>query len=200
MYDAGMRVAWIALVAGCGFQSNVPDVGGTGAEIPDSGFDYALCPTSYNVQLPGPSRYRLIANGHPAWEQSDACNRDLPGATHLVVFETMPELMAVSAFVDDPGTTVARNAIWIGAVQLRTAVLASDGWLRFDGAPLIDGWASGEPNDGTIEDHGEQFAFLGRTLRYLVDLSGGTDNGALCECDGKPVAQNATDAILSNRP
>jgi hypothetical protein len=195
-----MRVAWVALVAGCGFQSNVPDVGGTGAEIPGSGFDYALCPASYNVQLPGPSRYRLLPAGHPAWEQSDTCNQDLPGATHLVVLETLPELLSVSAFVDNPVTITAANAVWIGGVQLRSAVLPGDGWLSFDGTSLIDAWKPGEPNDGTVEDHGEQFVFLERGQRYLADKPGTTSSGALCECDGKPVAATAAAAITANRP
>jgi len=184
----------------CSVQQSCEALGGSSSGLPDSGYDYALCPASYNVQLPGPSRYRLLPAGHPAWEQSDACNADLPGATHLVVLDTIPELLSVSAFVDNPVTITAANAVWIGGVQLRTAVQAGDGWLRFDGAPLTEGWNSGEPNDGTVEDHGEQFVSLERGQRYLADKPGATNSGALCECDGKPIAQNAADAILSNRP
>lgn len=196
-----MRVAWIALVAGCGFQSPGPTVGGTATTPPDSGFDYATCPASYNVPLPGPTRYRLIPEGRAAWTHSDACNADLRGATHLVVLETMPELLSVSAFVDNVTTVTADNAVWIGGVQLRTALVPSDGWLGFDAAPLIAAWAPGEPNDGTTEtDHSEQFVYLQRDRRYLADKPGDTGAGALCECDGKPVASVAGAAILPNRP
>jgi hypothetical protein len=198
-----MRVAWIALVAGCGFQSPVadPSMGGTAGAPPDSGFDYATCPASYNVPLPGPTRYRLIATGRAAWDHSDACNADLPGATHLVVLETMPELLSVSGFVTTNAPTIAGNSIWVGGVQLRTALLPRDGWLGFDGAPLIDMWDSGEPNDGggTETDHSEQFVFL-ENARLLADRPGNTNLGALCECDGKPVAAIAAAAILANRP
>jgi len=199
-----MRVAWIALIAGCGFQSPSadPSMGGTAGDPVDSGYDYALCPPSYNVQLPGPTRYRLIPEGHPAWQQSDACMVDLPSATHLVVLETMAEVMAVSGFVDTTPTTIANNAVWVGGVQERTASLPDFGWLGFDGAPLIPAvWATGEPNDGTNEsDHSEQFVVLERTRRYLVDRGGSNGYGALCECDGKPIAPGAVAAITANRP
>jgi len=168
---------------------------------PDSGFDYAQCPASYNVQLFGPTRYRLIPEGNSAWQQSDTCMVDLPGATHLVVLETMPEVMAVSIFVDTSPTIIAGNAVWVGGVQQRTEQLPDFGWLAFDGAPLIAAWAAGEPNDGGSElDHSEQFVVLERTRRYLADRAGITSFGALCECDGKPVAAGAADAITANRP
>jgi hypothetical protein len=194
-----MRVAWIALVAGCGFQSPAADPSMGGA--PDSSFDYTTCPASYNVALPGPTRYRLIATGRAAWDHSDTCNADLLGATHLVVLETMPELLSVSGFVATNANTIANNAVWVGGVQLRTALTPRDGWLGFDGAALIDAWDPNEPNDtgGTEADHGEQFVFL-ENARRLADRPGNTGIGALCECDGKPVATNAAAAIVANRP
>lgn len=174
-------------------------MGGAAAAPPDSGFDYATCPPSYNALLPGPTRYRLIPTPGAAWAHSDTCAADLPGATHLVVLETMPELVSVSGFVDT--ATTAGNAVWVGGVQLRTALLPRDGWLRFDGMPLVDGWASGEPNDnGGTENQEEQFVYLERGRRYLADRAGATGNGALCECDGKPVAATAAAAIVANRP
>lgn len=199
-----MRVTWIALLVGCGFQSPIAATDGTGgaSDAPDAGFDYALCPASYNVQLSGPSHYRLISTGHPAWEQSDACNQDFAGATHLVVIETPQELADVEAFVKNLGPGTAGNALWIGGVQLKTAISPSEGWLGFDGNPLINGWAAPEPNDrgGNEIEHDEQFVKTQKDKPYFIDTSGTEAIGALCECDGKPVAASATAAILASRP
>jgi hypothetical protein len=167
---------------------------------PDAGFDSARCPASYNAGLPGPSRYRLIAGGQPAWVQSDACAADLPGATHLAVLESQAELDAAAALLDALPTS--GSTIWIGAVQQRTAVLPADSWLWFDGVPLTTGWSAGEPNDGGSgeADHRDQFVDLQQGRTYFTDSAGSDNNGALCECDGVPIAQAALDAITSNRP
>src|SRR5439155_25981868 len=123
-----MRVFWVALVAGCGFETPAP-VGAKGGIDQGAGFDAEMCPESYSAALPGPSRYRLIATaGAPAWVQSDLCNLDLPGATHLGVFETMAEVVAVSGLVDTT-SGISRGAVWIGAVQERSAITARDNWL-----------------------------------------------------------------------
>lgn len=105
-----MRVAWILLITGCGFQAHAP-VDEEAAPVPDAGFDIATCPTRYDVLLQGQtsSRYRLIAAGHPAWLQSDACAADLAGATHLVVLDSQDELDRVVSLVAAPTTPV--NAI-----------------------------------------------------------------------------------------
>lgn len=193
-----MRVFWVAVVAGCGFETPAPL--GTKAGVDQgAGFDAATCPASYRAALPGPSRYRLITAGAPAWVQSDLCNLDLPGATHLVVLETMPEVVAVSGLVDATGG-IARNAVWIGGVQEIRALTPRDNWLGFDGQPLIDAWHTGEPNDGSIEDHREQFVQIQLGRRYFTDSAGTDSNGALCECDGKSLPSNVIDAITSNRP
>ncbi len=190
-----MRCAWVALVAGCGFQSALPAPDGNSG----ASFDVAQCPASYSVALPGPSRYRLIAAGNPAWIQSDACNADLPGVTHLVVLDSMQELSAVTALLDAT-SGIALDALWIGAVQPRTVSRADEGWLAFDGQPMISQWAANEPNDGTTEtDHTEQFARLERARRALVDAPGNDSNGALCECDGRPLAASAASAIAASR-
>lgn len=210
-----MRTTWIVLVAGCGFQSQaaVPDANPSGdpgdaGELldaaPDSGgtavFDHATCPASYNVELPGPTRYRLIVNGHRAWEQSDACNADLPGASHLVIFETVAEAEAVVAFME-PNRGIARDSIWVGAVQRPTATQPDEQWLGFDGQPLIDVWHDNEPNDffNNESDHQEQFALIERRRDGMIDISGSTNAGALCECDGKPLSQDVLATIDANR-
>lgn len=204
-----MRIAWIILVAGCGFRSqagavedNAPDAAPNAA--PDASFAHT-CPENYNLSLPGfsgSSRYRLIIDGHPAWTQSDTCASDAPGATHLVVLETQNELNAVAALVNAPPLGIAGNSVWVGGVQQRTAALPGDNWLRFDDAPLTSGWSGAEPNDkdnGEV-DHAEQFIKIEKDKPYLQDTAGTGNYGALCECDGKPIGPNATAAILSNLP
>lgn len=198
-----MRVAWIVLIAGCGFQAQ-PDPEHPTAAAADAGaFDSASCPGNYDItDLPGGSHYRLITAGHPAWEQSDTCAGDMPGATHLVVLDSLDEIMRVAALVNAPPMPITNSAIWIGAVQQRTATQPRDGWLYFDGAPLTSGWNLGEPNDSNNSevDHREQFVKLQAGRTYFTDAAGTDSYGALCECDGKPIAQVALDAIAANRP
>jgi hypothetical protein len=197
-----VKTAWILLVAGCGFQSPAATNGTGGGEgtpaAPDAGFDYASCPANYNVTaLPGPSRYRLIASGHRAWEQSDDCNNDAPAATHLVVIETPDELAAVRAFASNPGVGLAGSGLYLGGVQLKTATTPSDAWLGFNGAPLINGWGGGEPNDsgGDESNHQEQFVMMAQASGFFVDVGGNETFGALCECDGKPIDPNVANVV-----
>lgn len=211
-----MRVIGIVVLAGCGFQSqaSAADAVGPGQPIdaqvvPDAvpevdavaSFDYARCPGSYTAALPGPTRYRVLIDGHRAWEQSDACNADLPGATHLVILETAAELHAVEDFLETASAGIARNSLWIGGVQRSTATRPDDAWLGFDGAPLPALWANNEPQDGggTENDHREQFAMLEGKHDGLSDLDGNTNSGALCECDGKPLAAEVIGLIEANR-
>jgi len=77
-------------------------------------FAYTQCPASYNVALSGPPRYRLITSGAQAWQHSDACAQDLPGATHLAVLESSAEVAGVQALVEQPPAPIAANAVWSG--------------------------------------------------------------------------------------
>jgi hypothetical protein len=194
-----MRVAWVLFIAGCGFQAHAP-TDEQAAPVPDAGFDVATCPPSYGVTLLGSrSRYRLITDGHPAWAQSDACAAELQGATHLVVLDSQPEFDSAVALV--AATTTPVNAIWVGAVQEPTATQPLVGWLWFDGSPVTGGWSGIEPNDSDgTESRKEQFARIEKTKLYLQDSDGKTSSGALCECDGKPIAPAAAAAITANRP
>jgi hypothetical protein len=165
------------------------------------GFDYAHCPSSYNAALPGPTRYRLLIDGHRAWEQSDACILDVPGATHLAVLETPDELAAVVAFLAQ-SNGIAHDAIWLGGVQRRTALQPAEAWIRFDDSPLqAELWDRNEPNDGggTETDHLEQFTMLEHDHTALTDVNGSVSSGALCECDGKPLNEDVIATIEANR-
>jgi hypothetical protein len=197
-----MRALWIIiLIAGCGFHSPpgtaTASDAAPGTDNPGSG----QCPASYNVsatKLPGPSRYRLIIDGHRAWEQSDDCNDDLPGSTHLVVIETKIEFDDISAYIR-PGLGTAGDSVWIGAVQLPIAAAVGADWLGFDGNPLFNGWGGSEPNDNNDNNelnHDEQFVRMTRTQPpYFIDDGGQKNYGAICECDGKPIAATVATAI-----
>jgi hypothetical protein len=75
------------------------------------------------------------------------------------------------------------------------------GWLWLDGSPVTGGWSGIEPNDRDgRESQEEQFARIENTKLYLQDSGGNTSSGALCECDGKPIAATAAVAISGNRP
>ena len=197
-----MRVAWVSwiVLVGCGFAG--PPIEGQ-VLAADAGFDAARCPATYNADLPGPSRYRLIPDGHPVWIQNDACVADLPGATHLVVLSSAAELTAISALVSAPPIGTAGNAVWIGAVQSLTATQMDEGWLGFDGNPMLAVWGGIEPNDhgdNSEADHEEQFVKIERPHAYLSDAPGTDNLGALCECDGVRIAENAAALLAALRP
>src|SRR3954468_20283462 len=197
-----MRVAWIVLIAGCGFETHASTgVGEQSAPIPDAGAEAVICPASYGVQLPGSgSRYRLIPDGRAAWTQSDACIADLPGATHLVVLESKAELDGATALVGAATTVLAGNAIWVGAVQQASAMQPAQGWLWLDGT-AVTGWGGVEPNDrGGQENREEQFARIEKGKLYLQDSAGSGKNSALCEGEGKPIVPAAVTAIAAARP
>src|SRR4051812_30916837 len=192
-----MRVAWVVVIAGCGFGCGFETHASTGlgeqaAPAPDAGVEAASCPSSYGIRLPGSgSAYRLIPDGRPAWTQSDACAADLPGATHLVVLDSRAELDGATALVGAPTTALAGNAIWVGAVQQSSATQPTAGWLWLDGT-AVTGWGGAEPNDrGGQENHEEQFARIEKGKLYLQDSAGNSNSSALCECDGKPIVPAA---------
>jgi hypothetical protein len=179
---------------------------------PPDAFDYASCPPSYDLALPGPTRYRLITTGARAWEHSDACNKDSSGATHLAVVETTAEIMSIEVLVNQqPPDTIAGNAVLIGGVQLKTATETDESWLGFDGRPLIntkwyndDASNDHEPNDFDNDEsnHQEQFIVIAAGKNGLNDGDGASLtklHGALCECDGHPIAANAAAAVDSYR-
>ncbi len=195
-----MRALGIVLIAGCGFQSPAGTTDGASPDPGATGSGSLQCPMSYNVALSGSSRYRLIIDGHRAWEQSDACNVDAPAATHLVVIETLQEFADIKAFLLGQSSGLAGDGIWIGAVQRMNATSLRDGWLGFDGADLFNGWGNGEPNDGSDNNennHEEQFAGMEKNSSSFIDFPGSSSFGALCECDGKPIDPTVANLVAS---
>ena len=166
-------------------------------------FDPATdCPGSYPIALAGQtSRYRIITAGNPAWVQGIDCSNDLAGSTHLAAIDTAAELTAVMVQVNAttslPG---GQGCAYVGGVQLRNQATDSAGWLSITGGALLPSWDPGEPNDGgdNSENSAENFAMLERTRTSLIDVSGTSSFGAVCECDGKPIDATAAAAIIAS--
>ncbi len=202
-----MRLALCAL-AGCGFS-----VGAEGSQPMDAphdvpagdaaidGFTLADCPSSY-VITHGLSRYAVVTITTQAWTASGRCAADLPGATHLVVFDGMTEQNQIQADVN--ATSSLTNQYWIGAVQRIDATQIGEGWLSLTGGPLLGFWSPVEPtdNDGstlTREVHEEQFVRIDRNGNGMVDAPGRIPgHGYVCECDGKPIDPAAAKAITDS--
>src|SRR5262245_14664251 len=60
------------------------------ARPPDSSFDLATCPADYTTTIStSTSKYRLIMTTGTVRTVHADCKDDLPGATHLVAFQTV---------------------------------------------------------------------------------------------------------------
>jgi hypothetical protein len=191
-----MRLAvWLVLLAGCDQTWNLDHIDEHDAAAFDPSDD---CPADYDLRLVRGSRFRIAQTARTAWTASDLCNADLPGATHLAVAPTRETLDALIGALTSRGD----DRWWIGAVQPTGAPTPIDSWIWVTGEPIDKLlWAAAEPNDGNgIEDnHEDQFAFIESGTPGLVDAEGLTLERALCECDGRAVAADATAAIDQSR-
>ena len=194
-----LTAPWLA--SGCDevlqLSPRVPDVGG------DAAFDPEQCPSTYSALLPGqPSRYRLKTTAAPMWSHSDDCDNDRTGGTHLAALDDMNEITAAQGYLDMvAGQPYDRT--WVGAVQRSTADTPDDAWITVAGGDLPAYWCPPtEPNDGgsQVENGVEQFALMRFKERCFTDAPGLDQAGALCECDGKPSATDATELIDFYRP
>ena len=197
-----MRLVWLFLAA-CSYAPQPGEVPPDTMATPDAFNPASQCPPDYTLTLTGQtSRYRILLGSGKAWEHSDDCNDDLPGRTHLVAIDDAAELAEVEAAVENEGS-IDDNKAWVGGVQLRDQVGAGIGWLLVTGGPLItSAWSPGEPNDGgggNLEDNEENFVGVERGRDGLIDFPTDEDQGAVCECDGKPVDQTAAATIDLNR-
>jgi len=160
---------------------------------PDAAFQRDLCPSEYDLRPSDEaSAYRIVITPRDVGAQAADCAGDLPGATHLVTIDREAEAsLVVTAIEALPPNTLASERAWIGAVQPPVQDAPTAGWIGPDGEPLDPGmWSTGEPEDGTddVENGEEQFGVFERSFRYLVDVPGNHVYGAVCECDGLPIA------------
>jgi hypothetical protein len=187
----------LVAVAGCDATWNldhVPEPAARDSHTFDADTD---CPASYTLRLHPGSRYRVSEELATAWAQSDTCNADSSGLTHLVALETTDELAAAQTALG------ARSMYrwWVGAVQGPTAQTPIDAWIWVTGTPVTMGWATDEPDDldFTETNHQEQFAFIQADVAGMVDIYGTEMYTALCECDGVPMSAEAATIIDINR-
>jgi hypothetical protein len=125
---------------------------------------------------------------------------DTPGATHLAVLGDLAETMAIQHLVDTFTLGIAGNATYIGGVQLQNQHTPDTGWLSITGGAMFAAWDHGEPNDADgTENSQEQFVALGVGRAYDVDYAGATALGAVCECDGNRVSNEAAALIDAYR-
>ena len=161
--------------------------------MPDAAFDVATCPVGYNITIASSmSRYKLVTSQTTFGPHMTNCADDLVNATHLVIPETLQEIIELSRYIDPLNNT--GSVFFIGVVQEPSAATPSEGWIRFDGQPLNPAlWHPDEPDDlnGTEADHYSQVGSFNKEpanerMDDLPHQAAGT--GAVCECDGKTIA------------
>lgn len=165
--------------------------------VPDArAFDPALdCPTSYDVTIgESTTRYRIITTEANFATQYAACNADLADATHLASPETQTELVAIRTHLG--GTFAPSRKYYLGIVQPPNQAAVDVGWLVYSGGPVPPNqWENGEPEDaGGGENNAQNVSSLW-VDSGLTDSGGALAYGALCECDGIPIAPAALAAI-----
>ena len=160
-----------------------------------SGFTISDCPSTYDVVLASTqatSRYRVVFSVNPFWEHETACSSHLPGATHLLIPDSVQEL-------DELVLAYSGINFYVGAVQDPTMTSPSAGWIRLDGAVNLVGWSLDQPDDenDNEEDHNSQIAYVSSVAAggRLFDASGLVNFRAVCECDGRPISAMARSYI-----
>jgi hypothetical protein len=214
-----IRVALISLVAGCGFtptqgtsdaRTSGPDGNvGPDAHVVDAHavldahvvmdgpgpdpFDPAMCPVDYtnNTITASPNtRYKILTDMAPVITQSNECNGDHPGWTHLAVLDTVQEAQQINAHMGG-------YFYYVGAVQPAGQAMPGDGWLQLTGAPVpAEMWQPSQPNDnGNAENDEQNFASVDDSSGLMNDVARGYQYRAVCECDGEAISPAALAAL-----
>lgn len=147
------------------------------------------CPTTFE-SYGGTTFYRILNDTGPgrAWKASaQECAAEGAGI-HLAVVDDVPEADVIAMHLQ------GNRQYWVGMVQRRGEHDKADDWFWITGAPGLDHWAMGQPNDGddgpspivTAENDSDQFAVITGS-GTLDDRKEDTMRPALCECDGKDV-------------
>lgn len=209
-----MRALLILLASGCGFNvssSAVTDAAGSDGPRdaapdarpdapPDAPPDAAVvCPGTYDVTVAASTtHYRIVSTDGVFSAHHASCNSDVPGATHLAVFDSDAELAQITALANAaPQPTDMR--FYVGAVQLAGQTTTAAGWVQFTGGAVPASlWGPGHPEDSDNDetDHAQQLAAIDSGFK-MNDVSGGFVYGAICECDGKQISAIAAAAIAA---
>ncbi|MFT3695874.1 MAG: hypothetical protein QM831_22250 [Kofleriaceae bacterium] len=152
------------------------------------------CPLTYTSV--NDSYYRLISTPQLPIDSFSQCEGDLSGSTHLVAPDDAIEYANVRDFV--AGQIPIGESVIVGAVQLPDQTAPDIGWLSITGGKLPAVWGPDQPNDGgnaPLERNKEQLAVL-TVSANLMDVSN-TPQGAVCECDRKPIDSSFRDTFTT---
>lgn len=204
-----MRLWWVVLVAGCGFQVTITGDAATSDDAPPddaseldidaSPIDAPACPANYFALGNEASRYFLRNEARELEEHHELCTAD---GTHLVVIDTAAEAALLRELVDTTQglpTTQFGPLVYIGAAQRPNQSSPGAGWISATGTFNPAFWAFGEPNDGAgIENGDEHLAAIWRGHDLIADVRDDHEVAAICECDGKAVTPAFDEALLEN--
>ena len=157
-------------------------------------FDPAMCPADYtnNTITASPNtRYKILSDMATVKAQSDECNADHPGWTHLAVLDTVQEAQQIHSHMGG-------NFYYVGAVQPVSQATPNSGWLQLTGAAVPSAmWQTGQPNDngGGIETNAQNFAAVDDSSGLMNDVNGAFQYQAVCECDGLAISAAALTAL-----
>ncbi|HET9987878.1 MAG TPA: hypothetical protein VFQ65_05145, partial [Kofleriaceae bacterium] len=162
-------------------------------DAPPDPFDPALCPPAYtnNTITASPNtRYKILTDMATLPNQSNECNADHPGWTHLIVLDTVQEAQQIH-------THMAGNFYYVGAVQPKDQATPATGWLQLTGAVVpSELWQVAQPNDnGNAENNEQNFVAVDDSTGLMNDVNGAFQYQAVCECDGQAIAPAALAAL-----
>jgi hypothetical protein len=181
------------MLAGCSFDPRLGIGDAPAAGSDDAGLlpiEAAVdpCPT-YAISING-SKYRILDTNAPFWTHDITCENDVAGKTHLAVFDTQVEMSLLNGLLANHQPKPTNGWYFVGAVQTRNSNSPSANWSWFTNLGITtEYWgvfaSVPQPNDSDgLESNSENLAVLDTTQGRLLDVSGTTGYGALCECDG----------------
>jgi len=145
------------------------------------------CPLTYQtIEGGGPvSSYRYFQRA-VTWAEAEAdCENDAPGDTHLVVFDSTDELVAVRQLVTD----VTSYNLFVGYARNfgddPFVFYAVTGETVESGTPEWYLWQAGEPNNFNGI---ETITFI-ESVATMRDGEPTRTERYICECDGRPVTR-----------
>jgi hypothetical protein len=180
-----MRALGIAIVAltGCDGVFNLD-------HVTDPMPDALTCPDFYNPIPMGPPgvQYRLVPAATPWVKAADTCEQDQKGHTHLVVFDTSEERVAVEQYA----VMLLGGFSLHGGYGRDTTADAMTGFVAVTGEPVPNTqppWKAGEPNNG-LGGGPEPVVWFGFQTGLLDGPLAGHDVGYVCECDHRAVTKH----------
>jgi hypothetical protein len=182
-YNAAVKASFggvvLVVLAACSFKSPVADDGPTADAAPDdAAIDAAPFVCSFpGVQCPGNQPLVMLTCGVPAECWVGCVNGDLQTFAQAMQFCTNLG-MTIGAFDSAADETCVRNAgingsIMLGITQLANQLNPDEGWIRLSDnmpAPYVN-WDTGQPNDGTAGENGEEQCAASNSMGRWQDVA-----------------------------